>query len=45
MQKTDPVEHDYSKEEKIAGLLDQISAYIEHYHNGSVELSRSTRPD
>ena len=38
MQKTDPVEHDYSKEEKIAGLLDQISAYIEHYHNGSVEL-------
>jgi Fe-S cluster biogenesis protein NfuA len=38
MQKTDPVEHDFSKEEKIAGLLDQISAYIEHYHNGSVEL-------
>jgi Fe-S cluster biogenesis protein NfuA len=38
MQKTDPIEQDYSKEEKIAGLLDQISAYIEHYHNGSVEL-------
>ena len=38
MQKTEPVEHDYSKEEKIAGLLDQLSAYIEHYHNGRVEL-------
>jgi Fe-S cluster biogenesis protein NfuA len=38
MNKTDPIEHDFSKEEKIAGLLDQISAYIEHYHNGNVEL-------
>lgn len=38
MKETDSVEHDYSKEEKIAGLIDQISAYIEHYHNGSVEL-------
>ncbi|HPS32528.1 MAG TPA: NifU family protein [Anaerolineaceae bacterium] len=28
----------YSKEEKIAGLIDQISAYIEQYHRGSVEL-------
>lgn len=29
---------DYSLEEKIAGLIDQISAYIEQYHSGSVEL-------
>jgi len=28
----------YSKEEKIDGLIDQISAYIEQYHRGSVEL-------
>ena len=28
----------YSKEEKIAGLIDQISAYIEQYHRGSIEL-------
>jgi Fe-S cluster biogenesis protein NfuA len=33
-----PLARDYSKEEKIAGLIDQISAYIEQYHNGSVEL-------
>jgi Fe-S cluster biogenesis protein NfuA len=38
MNKTNPIEHDFSKEEKIAGLLEQISAYIEHYHNGNVEL-------
>ncbi len=30
--------YDYSREEKIAGLIDQISAYIEQYHRGSVEL-------
>ena len=28
----------YSKEEKIAGLIDQISAYIEQYHRGCIEL-------
>lgn len=28
----------YSKEEKISGLIDQVSAYIEQYHRGSVEL-------
>ena len=31
-------EPNYSKEEKIAGLIDQISAYIEQYHRGSIEL-------
>ncbi|NLE84176.1 MAG: NifU family protein [Chloroflexi bacterium] len=29
---------DYSKEEHIAGLIEQISAYIEQFHHGSVEL-------
>lgn len=28
----------YSKQEQIAGLIDQISAYIEQYHHGTVEL-------
>ncbi|MEL7645195.1 MAG: NifU family protein [Anaerolineaceae bacterium] len=28
----------FSKEEKIAGLIEQISAYIEQFHGGSVEL-------
>ncbi|MEL7627292.1 MAG: NifU family protein [Anaerolineaceae bacterium] len=28
----------FSKDEQIAGLIDQISAYIEQYHRGSVEL-------
>lgn len=38
MKQTDPIAHDFSKDEKIAGLIEQISAYIEHYHHGSVEL-------
>lgn len=28
----------FSKKEKIAGLIEQISAYIEQFHHGSVEL-------
>ena len=28
----------YSKDELMAGLVTQISAYIEQYHGGSVEL-------
>ena len=28
----------YTKEEKIEGLIDQISAYIEQYHRGWIEL-------
>lgn len=28
----------YSKQEMMKGLINQISAYIEHYHGGSVEL-------
>lgn len=27
----------HSKEEKVKGLLAQVSAYIEQYHGGSVE--------
>ncbi len=28
----------YSREQRIKALLDNINAYIEHYHGGSVEL-------
>jgi len=28
----------HSKEEQIKGLLEQVSAYIEQYHGGSVEF-------
>lgn len=30
----------YSFEERVQGLIDQINAYIEQYHGGSVELDR-----
>ena len=29
---------DFSREEQIRSLIAQISAYIEHFHTGSVEL-------
>ena len=28
----------YSEEEQIRALLDKVSAYIEHFHGGSVEM-------
>jgi Fe-S cluster biogenesis protein NfuA len=28
----------FTREERIRALLDNINAYIEHYHGGSVEL-------
>ena len=28
----------FSKEEKISALIEQLSAYIEQYHGGTVEL-------
>ncbi len=28
----------FSKEEQLRGLVDQLNAYIENYHGGSVEL-------
>jgi Fe-S cluster biogenesis protein NfuA len=31
-------EQDKSVEEKIYSLIDQLSAYIEQYHDGSVEV-------
>ena len=31
-------ENQYSKDEMMIGLVNQISAYIEQYHGGSVEL-------
>jgi Fe-S cluster biogenesis protein NfuA len=33
-------EQDYTFEEQIRGLIDQLNAYIEQYHGGSVELDR-----
>ena len=33
-------EQDYTFEEKIHALIDQLNAYIEQYHGGSVELTR-----
>ena len=29
---------DYSIEEQLNGLIEQLDAYISHYHGGSVEL-------
>lgn len=28
----------YTEEERIKALIDKLSAYIEHFHGGSVEL-------
>lgn len=36
-------EQDYSFEEQIQGLIEQLSAYIEQYHGGSVSLERIER--
>jgi len=33
-------EPDYTFEEQVRGLIDQLNAYIEQYHGGSVELDR-----
>jgi Fe-S cluster biogenesis protein NfuA len=32
------VEPAYSSEEQLRALVDNLSAYIEHFHGGSVEL-------
>jgi hypothetical protein len=29
---------EYSEEERIRALLENINAYIEHFHGGSVEM-------
>ena len=33
-------DQEYSVEEQVRGLIDQLNAYIEQYHGGSVELDR-----
>ena len=33
-------DQDYSVEEQIRALINQLNAYIEQYHGGSVELDR-----
>jgi Fe-S cluster biogenesis protein NfuA len=30
--------HNYTKEQQLQGLIEQLDAYINHYHGGSVEL-------
>ena len=35
---TDHTTPNYSRDEQIRGLIEQISAYIEQFHHGSVEL-------
>ena len=30
--------HDHSKEEKVRGLIDQLDAYVAHFHGGRVEF-------
>lgn len=35
---TTPIETQHSSQERMAKLIEQISAYIEHYHGGSVQL-------
>jgi len=35
---TEHVAPNYSREEHIRALIEQISAYIEQFHHGSVEL-------
>jgi Fe-S cluster biogenesis protein NfuA len=33
-------DQEYTREEKIRALIEQLNAYIEQYHNGTVELVR-----
>jgi len=33
-------EQEFTFEEQVHGLIEQINAYIEQYHGGSVELDR-----
>lgn len=35
---TPQVNNHFSTEERLTSLIEQISAYIEHYHGGSVSL-------
>lgn len=39
MEGTAPLNgQNFSKEEQVRDLLERVSAYIEHYHGGSVEM-------
>lgn len=35
---SDNGDHQQQKEQRVRALIEQISAYIEHYHGGSVKL-------
>lgn len=38
MADINPNEMNFSKEEQVKDLVDRVSAYIEQYHGGSVEM-------
>jgi len=38
MATTKTTNQEYSKEEMLKGLIAQVSAYVEQYHGGSVEM-------
>jgi Fe-S cluster biogenesis protein NfuA len=38
MTDTNQYSSDHSEEERLQALLEKISAYIEHFHGGSVEM-------
>ncbi len=38
MTNPDTSDQNFSKEEMLKGLIDQISSYIEQYHGGSVDM-------
>ncbi len=38
METTGQNEMQFSKEERLRALLENLNAYIEHYHGGSVEI-------
>lgn len=33
-----PVKKEYTEEDRLRGLIDQLDAYIDHYHGGSVQF-------
>lgn len=38
MADTNPEDLEFSREERVQALLERLSAYIEHFHGGSVEM-------
>lgn len=38
MERTEQNQTEHSQEERLRALLENLNAYIEHYHGGSVEM-------